>query len=50
VFTISVAITGSSRFAVLFIIVFFAAGALLLSLVDEQEGERAARSDAAGPV
>jgi MFS transporter, UMF1 family len=46
VFTISVLLTGSSRTAVLFIIVFFAAGALLLSKVDEAEGMRAA-SDAA---
>jgi UMF1 family MFS transporter len=44
VFTISVAITGSSRFAVLFIIVFFAAGAVLLSFVDEQAGEAAAKA------
>jgi UMF1 family MFS transporter len=43
VFTISIALTGSSRSAVLFIIVFFAAGAFLLSLVDEQEGARAAQ-------
>ena len=43
VFTLSVAITGSSRFAVLVIIVFFAAGGSLLSLVDEEEGERAAK-------
>ncbi len=44
VFTLSVALTGSSRTAVLFIIVFFAAGALLLSRVDEQEGIRAANT------
>lgn len=44
VFTLSVAITGSSRFAVLFIIAFFAAGAALLSLVDEKAGEAAARA------
>jgi MFS transporter, UMF1 family len=42
VFTLSVLLTGSSRTAVLFIIVFFAAGALLLSRVDEAEGMRAA--------
>jgi UMF1 family MFS transporter len=46
VFTLSVLITGSSRFAVLFIITFFAAGAALLSFVDEEEGMRAARGDA----
>jgi UMF1 family MFS transporter len=44
VFWLSVSITGSSRFAVLFIIVFFAAGAVLLSLVDEKAGEAAARA------
>jgi UMF1 family MFS transporter len=43
VFTVSVLMTGSSRFAVLFIITFFAAGAVLLALVDEEEGMRAAR-------
>jgi hypothetical protein len=37
-------LTGSSRTAVLFIIVFFAAGAALLSLVDEEAGVRAAQS------
>jgi UMF1 family MFS transporter len=47
VFTLSVILTGSSRFAVLFIITFFAAGAALLALVDEEEGMRAAR--ATGP-
>ncbi|HXG87548.1 MAG TPA: MFS transporter [Vicinamibacterales bacterium] len=44
VFTLSVMITGSSRFAILFIIVFFAAGAVVLSLVDEREGMAAAQS------
>jgi MFS transporter, UMF1 family len=43
VFTISIAITGSSRFAVLFIITFFIAGALLLSFVDEHKGIAAAQ-------
>jgi MFS transporter, UMF1 family len=47
VFTLSVAITGSSRTAVLFIIVFFVAGALVLSRVDEAEGIRAANAAAA---
>jgi UMF1 family MFS transporter len=37
VFWISVTVTGSSRTAVLFIIVFFIAGAALLSRVDEKE-------------
>jgi UMF1 family MFS transporter len=43
VFTLSVTLTGSSRTAVLFIVVFFAAGAALLSMVDEEAGVRAAR-------
>jgi MFS transporter, UMF1 family len=47
VFTLSVALTGSSRTAILFIIVFFAAGALVLSRVDEAEGIRAANAPAA---
>ena len=47
VFTLSVLMTGSSRFAVLFIITFFAAGAGLLALVDEEEGMRAAYGDGA---
>jgi UMF1 family MFS transporter len=42
VFTVSVAITGSSRSAVLAILLFFVAGASLLSLVNEAEGVRAA--------
>jgi UMF1 family MFS transporter len=48
VFTVSVLLTGSSRFAVLFIVTFFAAGALLLSLVNEEEGIRAARAPTIG--
>lgn len=43
VFTVSVWLTGSSRSAVLFIILFFVAGAYLLSFVDEEEGMRAAQ-------
>jgi UMF1 family MFS transporter len=43
VFTLSVALTGSSRSAVLVILLFFIAGAWMLSLVDEEEGMRAAR-------
>jgi UMF1 family MFS transporter len=42
VFTVSIMLTGSSRSAVLFIVLFFAAGALLLSMVNEEEGMRAA--------
>jgi MFS-type transporter involved in bile tolerance (Atg22 family) len=37
-------LTGSSRTAVLFIVVFFAAGAALLSMVDEEAGVRAAQA------
>jgi UMF1 family MFS transporter len=48
VFTLSVVLTGSSRFAVLFIITFFAAGAALLALVDEEEGMRAAQGATEG--
>lgn len=44
VFTLSVAMTGSSRTAILFIVVFFAAGAALLSMVDERAGVLAAQS------
>ena len=44
VFTLSVVMTGNSRVGVLFIIVFFAAGALMLSFVNEEEGMRAART------
>jgi MFS transporter, UMF1 family len=44
VFTVSVALTGSSRTAVLFIIFFFASGALVLSRVNEEEGIRAANA------
>ena len=43
VFTLSVTMTGSSRIAILFIITFFVAGAALLSMVNEEEGMRAAR-------
>jgi UMF1 family MFS transporter len=41
-FTISVAITGSSRSAIIAIVGLFVAGAYVLSLVDEEEGVRAA--------
>ncbi|MEO7134854.1 MAG: MFS transporter [Vicinamibacterales bacterium] len=43
-FTISVAVTGSSRTAILAIIGLFVAGAFVLSLVNEEEGTRAAAS------
>jgi UMF1 family MFS transporter len=43
IFTISVMITGSSHAAILAILGLFMAGAAVLSLVDEEEGMRAAR-------
>jgi MFS transporter, UMF1 family len=43
-FTLSVLITGNSRAAILAIIGLFIAGAFVLSLVDEAEGERIAAS------
>ena len=42
-FTVSVIVTGSSRNAILAVILFFVVGAWLLSRVDVEEGERAAR-------
>ena len=44
IFTISVMVTGNSKSAILAILSLFIAGAWVLSLVDEQEGERAALS------
>lgn len=41
-FTLANAVTGSSRAAILSIVVFFAVGATLLALVDVREGQRAA--------
>jgi UMF1 family MFS transporter len=43
VFTIMISATGSSRSAILSIIVFFVAGGILLAFVDVTEGQRAAR-------
>jgi UMF1 family MFS transporter len=43
VFTIMISATGSSRSAILSIIVFFLAGGILLAFVDVKEGQRAAR-------
>lgn len=43
IFTLSIVVTGSSRNAVLAVILFFVAGGWLLSRVDVEEGERAAR-------
>lgn len=41
-FALTIAVTGSSRNAILSVILFFAVGALLLSLVNVDEGRRAA--------
>jgi UMF1 family MFS transporter len=52
IFAGTIAVTGSSRNAILSVIGFFAVGAALLSLVDVAEGQRAARhaSQTATPV
>jgi UMF1 family MFS transporter len=42
-FAVAIALTGSSRAAILSIIAFFVVGGALLALVDVPEGERAAR-------
>ena len=42
-FTITIALTGSSRNAILSVIAFFAIGAVLLAFVDVEKGQRAAR-------
>jgi UMF1 family MFS transporter len=48
-FAVAVALTGSSRSAVLSVVAFFAVGALLLARVDVEAGRRAAReADAEG--
>jgi UMF1 family MFS transporter len=44
VFTLSGALTGSSRSAVLAMIAFFVVGGWLLSRVDVEEGERVAQA------
>jgi len=43
-------ITGESRLSILFLVFFFIGGALLLMCVDEQEGVRVAREEAAALV
>lgn len=43
VFAVMIALTGSARSAILSIVVFFAAGALLLTLVNVEEGQHIAR-------
>jgi len=50
VFAIIKALTGSSRNGILSVLAFFVVGALLLSLVDVEEGRRAARAADAEPV
>jgi MFS transporter, UMF1 family len=46
-FAITIMVTGSSRNAVLSVIAFFVVGAVLLSLVDVDEGKRVAREEEA---
>lgn len=43
-FAVSLWLTGSSRNAILSVIVFFVVGAVLLALVDEEEGRKVARA------
>ena len=45
IFAATIAISGSSRNAILSVIAFFAVGGLLLSLVDVDEGQRIARAE-----
>ncbi|HEX6315954.1 MAG TPA: MFS transporter [Gemmatimonadaceae bacterium] len=47
-FSVTIALTGSSRNAILSVIAFFAVGAALLALVDVEAGRRAARDAEAG--
>jgi UMF1 family MFS transporter len=47
-FSVTIAVTGSSRNAVLAVIAFFAVGAALLAFVDVESGQRAAREAEAG--
>jgi MFS transporter, UMF1 family len=48
IFGLTIALTGSSRNAILSVILFFIVGALLLSMVDVEEGRRVAREAEAG--
>ena len=48
VFSLTIATTGSSRYAILSVIVFFVIGAALLTKVDVAEGQRVARLAEAG--
>ena len=47
-FTVTIALTGSSRNAILSVIAFFAVGAAVLAFVDVEKGQRAARDAEAG--
>jgi UMF1 family MFS transporter len=47
-FSVTIALTGSSRNAILSVIAFFAIGALLLAFVNVEQGQRAARDAEAG--
>jgi UMF1 family MFS transporter len=47
VFAVTIGVTGSSRLAILSVVAFFGAGALLLWRVDVDAGRRAAEADAA---
>jgi UMF1 family MFS transporter len=50
VFAAAIAVTGSSRVAILSVIAFFAVGALLLWKVDVEAGRRTALAGEGGPV
>jgi UMF1 family MFS transporter len=47
-FTVTIALTGSSRNAILSVIAFFAVGAAVLAFVDVEKGQQAAREAEAG--
>jgi MFS transporter, UMF1 family len=47
-FSVTIALTGSSRNAILSVIAFFAIGALLLAFVNVEQGQRVAREAEAG--
>lgn len=49
-FYVTIAATGSTRYAILSVVVFFAIGAALLRLVNVEEGRRVAREAQAGVV
>jgi UMF1 family MFS transporter len=47
-FSVTIALTGSSRNAILSVITFFAVGAVVLAFVDVEKGQKAARDAEAG--